>query len=213
MTLTMYQGDSGRTMYKLDGKRINAEKAEEIVLGNSGIEIVDETKCASHSDFFSVVNSTLESINSTLEAVAYTCEEKIFYRAVSDALTAIKEVEMYLPEFVINHNVVVEGGIFASNKDGDTMKLYDDRLEVFKKSDGTTMVYTFDIAESRFIKELKKVGNAETFEINGDSGTVYTFSKCYELLARTIDEPVTTGETLSHYVYSRRKSANKARAA
>ena len=204
MTLTMYQGDSGRTMYKLDGKRINAEKAEEIVLGNSGIEIVDETTCASHAEFFNVVNSTLE-------AVAYTCEEKIFYRAVSDALTAIREVENFLPEFVINHKVIVEGGIFASNKDGDTLKLYDDRLEVFKQSDGTTTVYTFDIAESRFIKELQKVGNAETFEITGDSGKVYRFGKNYDLLAR--DVVTHKPETLINYIYSRRKSAQKARAA
>ncbi len=193
-----------RREYRLDGKVISAEQAQEL-MKNPDVEVIDKT-FITPADFMSVVNSTLE-------AVAYTYEEKIFYRTVSDALTALKEIEKFLPEFVINHNVVVEGGVFASNKDGDTLKLYDDRLEVFKKSDGTTMVYTFDIAESRFIKELKKVGNAETFEIKGDSGTVYTFSKCYELLARTIDEPVTTGETLSHYVYSRRKSANKARAA
>ena len=101
----------------------------------------------------------------------------VVHRTVSDALTAIKEVEMYLPEFVIDSTVKLEGGVFATNKNGDVLKLYDDRLEVFVKRDGNVtafMVYTFDIAESRFISELEKVGDAETFEITGDSGTIYT---------------------------------------
>ena len=140
-------------------------------------------------------------------------QAEVVHRTVSDALTAIQEVEMYLPEFVVDSTVKVEGGVFATNKNGDTLKLYDDRLEVLRASDGTTIVYTFDIAESRFIAELQKVGDAETFEIAGDSGTIYTFSKDYELLARTVESPVTTGESLSHYVCRQRNLAKKARAA
>ena len=192
-----------RREYRLDGKVISAEQAQEL-MKNPDVEVIDKT-FITPADFMSVVNSTLE-------AVAYTYEEKIFYRAVSDALTAIKEVEKFLPEFVINHKVIVEGGIFAANCDGDTLKLYDDRLEVFKKSDGTVTVYTFDIAESRFIKELQKVGNAETFEITGDSGITYKFGKDYELLPRDI-EPIHEVETLTNYIFNRRKSAQKARAA
>ncbi|MBQ9486350.1 MAG: hypothetical protein IJU91_00915 [Selenomonadaceae bacterium] len=193
-----------RREYRLDGKVISAEQAQEL-MQNPDVKIVDKTDPA----YITLAYPD----NSTLNAIAHTYESKIFYRTVSDALTALREVEMYLPEFVIDHSVLVEGGVFASNKDGDTLKLYDDRLEVFKKRDGTTTVYTFDIAESRFIKELQKVGDTETFEITGDSGITYKFGKDYELLTRD-EETVQGVETLTNYIFNRRKSAkNKARAA
>ena len=92
MTLTMYQSDNGRTMYKLDGRRISVEKAEEIVLGNADIEIVDETECTSYGEWASLLSDTLPA--------AVNVEVNVFYRTVSDSLTAIKEIERFLPEFV-----------------------------------------------------------------------------------------------------------------
>lgn len=174
-----------RSEYRLDGKVISAAEAKTL-RDNPDVEFIDLRQA------------------------------EVVQRTVSDALTAIQEVEMYLPEFVIDSTVKIEGGVFANNKNGDELKLYDDHLEVFVKRDGTvtaSMVYTFDIAESRFISEVQKVGDAETFEITGDSGTIYTFSKDYTLLVRTVESPVTTGETLSHYVCRQRNLSKKARAA
>ena len=92
MTLTMYQSDNGRTMYKLDGRRISVEKAEEIVLGNADIEIVDETECTSYGEWATRLSDILPA--------AVNVEVNVFYRTVSDSLTAIKEIERFLPEFV-----------------------------------------------------------------------------------------------------------------
>lgn len=205
MTLTMYQSDNGRTMYKLDGQRISVEKAEEIVLGNADIEIVDETECASYGEWATLLSGILPA--------AVNVERNVFYRTVSDSLTAIKEIERFLPEFVIDHTVKLEEGVFAKNENGDTLKLYDNYLELTIKSNSSITIYNFDIAESRFIAELEKIGDAETFEITGDSGSVYTFGKDYELLPQKVAETVETDESLSGYISNRRKTAQKARAA
>ena len=171
-----------RREYRLEGKVISAEKAQEM-MKNPDVVIIDKRKA-----------------------------EVVEYKA-SDALTAIREVEKLLPEFVIDHSEEVEGGIFARNKDGDEMKLYDNRLEVVKASDGTKTIYTFDIAESRFIAELEKVGDAETFEITGDSGAVYKFGVNYELLEEETAPVEETRELLINYILNSRETARKARAA
>ena len=86
-------------------------------------------------------------------------------------------------------------------------------MELTIKSNSSITIYNFDIAESRFIAELEKIGDAETFEITGDSGSVYTFGKDYELLPQKVAETVETDESLSGYISNHRKTAQKARAA
>ena len=55
----------------------------------------------------------------------------------SDSLTVINEVEAELQaQFVIDHTVKLDGGIFAKTETGATMELYDDHI-IVKKVDGT----------------------------------------------------------------------------
>ena len=121
----------------------------------------------------------------------------------SDSLTVINEVEAELQaQFIIDHTVKLDGGIFAKTENGATMELYDDRI-VVKKVDGTETNYRLDIAETRYIAELQKVGETENFTITGDSGTSYTFNaKTFEVVGKE-----TKSENLRDFIINNRRKA------
>ena len=121
----------------------------------------------------------------------------------SDSLTVINEVEAELQaQFVIDHTVKLDGGIFAKTETGATMELYDDHI-IVKKVDGTETNYRLDIAETRYIAELQKVGETENFTITGDSGTSYTFNaKTFEVVGKE-----TKSENLRDFIINNRRKA------
>lgn len=99
-----------------------------------------------------------------------------------DRLAAIRQIEeKFSTTFFIDHNVKVEGGVFARSENSAELELHDDCVKVTKGKSVT--IYELDIAESRFIEELnaatlKAIENGtelETFTITGNSGKVYTY--------------------------------------
>lgn len=202
MTLEIYQSDDGRTMCKLDGKRISRDKADEIVFGNPDVEIIDNTTYASYGDWARLLEATLPAAvhNTTITPqddnllAAYNSRlaafntdfyiPKIIY---PDRLTAIKAIEEFLPAFTIDSSIKIYGGIFARNSEGDEMTIYDDSISLKVTRNGITSVTLFkiDIPESDFIARLNEVSidaaqksnDVGVFTITGTSGTIYTYSE------------------------------------
>ena len=202
MILEIYQSDDGRTMCKLDGKRISRQKADEIVFGNNDVQIIDNTTSASYGDWARLLEATPPSTahNNTItpqdvkalaasnsRLAAFNTDFYNFKLIYPDRLTAINAIEEFLPAFVIDSSVKILGGIFARNSAGDEMTLYDDSISLKVTRDGNTSVTLFkiDIPESDFIARLnevtldaaQKAEDVGVFTITGNSGTIYTFSE------------------------------------
>ena len=226
MILEMYQSDNGRTMYKLDGKRISADNAAE-VFGKPDVDFVDNISCASWGDWARLLESTLPADNTpaitpkdvkTLSAsnsrlAAFSTDFFNFPLFYPDRLTAINAIEEFLPAFVIDSSVKILGGIFARNSAGDEMSLYDDSISLKVTRDGKTSVTSFkiDIPESVFIARLNEVSidaankleDVGVFTITGNSGTVYTYSeRSLEVISATSNDNPVDFITDSNFVES-----------
>lgn len=127
----------------------------------------------------------------------HSSNNNVYYLNFADRQSAINHIEKYLPEFIIDSKYKVFDGVFATNIFGDELELHDDFIRIKVTRDKlTTITFCYlDIPESRFIAKLKEVTfdalnrfeDVGSFQITGNSGTVYTFDgRTFEVIAREV---------------------------
>lgn len=185
MTLEMYESNGGRTMFKLDGKRVDCETAESAYL--DGAEFINNTTCKPIEEFRTLLNATIPAAVEVKPVTLNEDDTPIIHTVnVSDRLAAINLIEESINyPFIINGKYKGCECVYAENAVGDTLEMHDDFIKVTKWRSKITTYFWLDIPESAMIAALEKLAiqaiesgtMPSTFTVTGTSGKVYTYAE------------------------------------